>query len=189
MSETGTFNSGKNGQITASLEVAPPPSTLDGPGNPRLVLACVSYTNIALSDDTNGVTADVTGSPVGDVRRAPECAGFDDDRRPAAGGSPTIASATILARAAPVEGLGGPARLSATPTLFRPSVATPEPRGRTRPGWSAHPNCRSAARVPTEPAMLGPPRTTARSRRAVPRQAAVERCPCVSFGSRSAHRT
>jgi hypothetical protein len=43
VSGSGTFASGKNGNITASLTVDPPPSTLDCPGGQRLVLACVAY--------------------------------------------------------------------------------------------------------------------------------------------------
>jgi hypothetical protein len=76
VSGSGTFASGKNGNITASLTVAPPPSTLDCPNGQRLVLACVSYTDIALSDDTNGVTADVPGSVSATLFDIPECAGF-----------------------------------------------------------------------------------------------------------------
>ncbi len=53
VSGSGTFSSGKNGQITASLTVAPPASTLDCPNGQRLVLACVTYSSIALTDTTN----------------------------------------------------------------------------------------------------------------------------------------
>ena len=56
VSGSGTFSSGKNGQITASLTVAPPPSPLSCPNGQRLVLACVTYSNIALTDTTNGIT-------------------------------------------------------------------------------------------------------------------------------------
>ena len=53
----GTFASGKNGSITASLTVEPPPATLNCPGNQRLELVSVSYTNVALADTTNNVVA------------------------------------------------------------------------------------------------------------------------------------
>ena len=71
---TGTFASGKNGQITASLDVDPPPSPLDCPNGQRLVLACVTYTNITLTDTTNGVSADVQGSVSRTFFPLPECA-------------------------------------------------------------------------------------------------------------------
>jgi len=59
VSSTGTFESGKNGQITASLTVQPPPATITCPGSQILKLAEVSYSNIILSDNTNGVSATV----------------------------------------------------------------------------------------------------------------------------------
>jgi hypothetical protein len=76
VSETGTFNSGKNGQITESLTVEPPDPTLECPNGQRLVLACVSYTNIALEDLTNGINADVPGSLSKTLFEIPECSGF-----------------------------------------------------------------------------------------------------------------
>jgi hypothetical protein len=56
----GTFKS-KNGRITESLTATPAPSAGDFscPSGQRLVLASVSYTNIVLTDTTNGVTAQV----------------------------------------------------------------------------------------------------------------------------------
>jgi hypothetical protein len=45
----GTFTSGKNGSIRASLTVDPPPTTLDCPGGQTLVLVSVSYTNVSVS--------------------------------------------------------------------------------------------------------------------------------------------
>lgn len=74
VSGEGTFASGKNGQITASLEVAPPPSPLECPNGQRLVLACVTYANITLTDTTNGVSADVQGSVSRTFFALPECA-------------------------------------------------------------------------------------------------------------------
>jgi hypothetical protein len=58
----GTFSSGKNGSITASLTVEPPPTTLQCPGNQVVKLANVSYTNIVLKDATNNVVAPVPTS-------------------------------------------------------------------------------------------------------------------------------
>src|SRR5215211_7341691 len=53
---TGTFNSGKNGQVTASLTVSPPPSDITCPPGQSLELASVSYTNVVLTDTTNNVS-------------------------------------------------------------------------------------------------------------------------------------
>jgi hypothetical protein len=53
---TGTFASGKNGQVTASLTVSPPPSDISCPPKQRLELASVSYTNVVLTDTTNAVS-------------------------------------------------------------------------------------------------------------------------------------
>jgi hypothetical protein len=58
VSASGTFSSGKNGAVTASLKLSPPavPSDFSCPGGQKLQLASVSYTNIMLSDQTNGVS-------------------------------------------------------------------------------------------------------------------------------------
>ena len=56
VSASGTFNSGKNGQVTASLTVNPPPSDISCPPGQSLQLASVSYTNVVLTDTTNNVT-------------------------------------------------------------------------------------------------------------------------------------
>jgi hypothetical protein len=57
VSATGTFTSGKNGSIRASLTVDPPDTTLTCPGGQKLVLVSVSYTNVKVSapgaDDCN----------------------------------------------------------------------------------------------------------------------------------------
>jgi hypothetical protein len=58
---TGTFSSGKNGQVTESLTVSPPPSDISCPPGQSLELASVSYTNVVLTDTTNDVSI-----PVGD---------------------------------------------------------------------------------------------------------------------------
>ena len=50
VSASGDFTSGKNGQITDSLTLMPPPNTtLTCPGGQRVVLVSVSYTNVAVS--------------------------------------------------------------------------------------------------------------------------------------------
>jgi hypothetical protein len=49
VSATGTFTSGKNGQITGSLTVEPPAATLMCPNGQRLVLVSISYTNVSVS--------------------------------------------------------------------------------------------------------------------------------------------
>jgi hypothetical protein len=56
VSATGTFNSGKNGNVTASLTVSPPPSDITCPNGQSLQLASVSYTNVTLTDTTNNVS-------------------------------------------------------------------------------------------------------------------------------------
>ncbi len=49
VSATGTFTSGKNGQITACLTVDPPPTELTCPPGQKLVLVSVSYTNVKVT--------------------------------------------------------------------------------------------------------------------------------------------
>ncbi|MGH3333190.1 MAG: hypothetical protein ACRDPJ_17975 [Nocardioidaceae bacterium] len=46
---SGDFTSGKNGSITGSLTLSPPPTTLSCPGGQRRVLVSVSYTNVQVS--------------------------------------------------------------------------------------------------------------------------------------------
>ena len=52
---SGTFSSGKNGAISQCLTINPPSATLSCPGQ-TVTLAAVSYTNIAITDTTNGVS-------------------------------------------------------------------------------------------------------------------------------------
>jgi hypothetical protein len=61
VSAMGTFNSGKNGNVTASLTVSPPPSDITCPPGQSLQLASVSYTNVVLTDTTNNISI-----PLGD---------------------------------------------------------------------------------------------------------------------------
>jgi hypothetical protein len=62
VSATGTFSSGKNGQVTASLTVSPPPSDISCPPGQSLELAQVSYTNVVLTDTTNNVSITIGGT-------------------------------------------------------------------------------------------------------------------------------
>jgi hypothetical protein len=56
VSASGTFNSGKNGNVTASLTVNPPPSDISCPSGQSLELASVSYTNVTLTDTTDNIS-------------------------------------------------------------------------------------------------------------------------------------
>ena len=56
VSASGTFNSGKNGNVTASLTVSPPPANLNCPGGQTQQVASVTYTGVTLTDTTNGIT-------------------------------------------------------------------------------------------------------------------------------------
>lgn len=56
VSATGTFSSGKNGNVTASLTVQPPPSNISCPKGQKLELASASYTGVTLADTTNGIS-------------------------------------------------------------------------------------------------------------------------------------
>ncbi|MHB1004193.1 MAG: hypothetical protein ACYC3S_00955 [Chloroflexota bacterium] len=59
----GTFSSGKNGAVSASLTLSPPSAgNFSCPSGQRLVLVSVSYTNVAITDTTNGVTEPIPGT-------------------------------------------------------------------------------------------------------------------------------
>jgi hypothetical protein len=62
VSATGSFDSGKNGNVTASLSVSPPPSDITCPSGQKLELASVSYTNVTLTDTTNNIIAPIPGT-------------------------------------------------------------------------------------------------------------------------------
>ncbi len=64
VSATGDFSSGKNGSVEASLTVNPPAPSSDFscPGGQTEQLAQVSYTNVSITDNTNGVTEPIPGS-------------------------------------------------------------------------------------------------------------------------------
>lgn len=60
---TGTFNSGKNGQVTASLTLQPPgPGSFSCPPGQSLEIAQVTYTNVTLTDTTNNVSISLGGT-------------------------------------------------------------------------------------------------------------------------------
>lgn len=64
VSAAGSFEP-KNGRVVASLSAGPPSAgAFSCPSGQRLVLASVSYTNIVLTDTTNGVS-----TPVADASR------------------------------------------------------------------------------------------------------------------------
>lgn len=63
VSASGTFSSGKNGTISQSLTINPPSAgSFSCPSGQDLELASVSYTNVAISDTTNGVTESIAGT-------------------------------------------------------------------------------------------------------------------------------
>jgi hypothetical protein len=66
VSATGTFSSGKNGNVTASLTLSPPPppSTFSCPPGQRQATAEVTYTNVSVTDTTTmpNVTASIPGT-------------------------------------------------------------------------------------------------------------------------------
>jgi hypothetical protein len=63
VSAAGTFSSGKNGQITASLTLNPPgPGTFSCPPGQSLEIAQVTYTNVSITDTTNDITEPIPGT-------------------------------------------------------------------------------------------------------------------------------
>jgi hypothetical protein len=60
VSASGDFTSGKNGQITGSLTLNPPATTLTCPNGQHRVLVSVSYTNVQVSG--GGDTASIPGT-------------------------------------------------------------------------------------------------------------------------------
>lgn len=63
VSASDTFSSGKNGQVTASLTLQPPSSgSFSCPPGQSEEIASVSYTNVTISDTTNGVTESISGT-------------------------------------------------------------------------------------------------------------------------------
>lgn len=63
VSASGTFSSGKNGTISQSLTLSPPGSGgFSCPPGQTLAIAQVTYTNVAITDTTNGVTESIPGT-------------------------------------------------------------------------------------------------------------------------------
>jgi hypothetical protein len=62
VSKSGTFPSGKNGNVTGSLTLNPPASTLSCPGGQHAVLANVTYTNVRICDVDHNVCASIPGT-------------------------------------------------------------------------------------------------------------------------------
>jgi hypothetical protein len=63
VSAVGTFNSGKNCQVTASLTLSPPSAgDFDCPEGQSLEIAQVVYTNVAITNTTNGITEPIPGT-------------------------------------------------------------------------------------------------------------------------------
>jgi len=56
VSASGDFTSGKNGQITGSLTLSPPATTLTCPGGQRVVLVSVSYSNVVVSGGGDSIS-------------------------------------------------------------------------------------------------------------------------------------
>ena len=60
---SGSFSSGKNGQVTASLTLTPPgPGSFSCPSGQSREVAQVSYTDVTITDTTNGVSASISGT-------------------------------------------------------------------------------------------------------------------------------
>src|SRR5215471_10533644 len=55
VSKTGSFSSGKNGNVTASLTIQPPPSNISCPKGQTLQLASATYTDVSITDNTTPV--------------------------------------------------------------------------------------------------------------------------------------
>jgi len=63
VSASGTFSSGKNGNISASLTVSPPgPGSFSCPPGQSRELASASYTNVSIADNTNGLSESIPGT-------------------------------------------------------------------------------------------------------------------------------
>jgi hypothetical protein len=63
VSASGTFNSGKNGNVVGSLTLMPPgPGSFSCPPGQTLALASVTYTGVSITDTTNGITEPISGT-------------------------------------------------------------------------------------------------------------------------------
>jgi hypothetical protein len=59
----GTFNSGKNGSVSASLTINPLPTTLKCPPGQKATLLSLSYSNVKVTDLTNNVSSKTLAGP------------------------------------------------------------------------------------------------------------------------------
>jgi hypothetical protein len=63
VSASGAFSSAKNGNVTASLTLNPPgPGSFSCPPGQSLEIAQVSYTNVTITDTTNGISESISGT-------------------------------------------------------------------------------------------------------------------------------
>jgi hypothetical protein len=63
VSAGGTFSSGKNGNVTASLTLTPPdPGDFSCPKGQSLEVARVIYTDVSITDTTNGISEPIGGT-------------------------------------------------------------------------------------------------------------------------------
>lgn len=75
VSSSGTFTSGRNGQITACLTINPPSAgTFTCPSGQRLVVSSISYSGLSITDTT---------TPVGPVAATPPAQSIDLGECPA----------------------------------------------------------------------------------------------------------
>jgi hypothetical protein len=64
VSASGTFPSGKNGNVTASLTLMPPGSGgFSCPPGQTMAISQVTYSNVTLTDTTNGIQAPLNPGP------------------------------------------------------------------------------------------------------------------------------
>ena len=71
LSVGGTFSVDKNGRISSILIIPAPPGTLTCPGNQVVGVVSAVFTNITLTDTTNGVSSPTNPSALS--FNAPEC--------------------------------------------------------------------------------------------------------------------
>ena len=62
VSEPGTFSSGKNGSVNGTLTIEPPATSLSCPPGQKATLFSLSYTNVSITDVTNGITEPIPGT-------------------------------------------------------------------------------------------------------------------------------
>lgn len=63
VSASGTFNSGKNGNVIGSLTLTPPgPGSFSCPSGQTRALASATYTSVSIADTTNNITEPISGT-------------------------------------------------------------------------------------------------------------------------------